>query len=114
MADTERVVFGFFALRERRDAVLLLDRMDAVAAAGQDLVRIALVADIPDQAVAGRVVQVVQGDGELDDAEPCAEVAAAAADGFDQVGPQFLGDGRECVLPKPRRSAGNSIRDRCG
>ena len=32
-------------------AVLLLDRVDAVAAAGQDLVRIALVADVPDEAV---------------------------------------------------------------
>ena len=41
MADAEGVVLAFLALRERRDAVLLLDRVDRVAAAGQDLVRIA-------------------------------------------------------------------------
>ena len=92
MADAEGVVLAFFALRERRDAVLLLDRVDAVAAAGEDLVRIALVADVPDQAVVRRVVQVVQRDGQLDHAQAGAEMAAALAHRFDQVGAQFLGD----------------------
>ena len=79
MADAEGVVLAFVALRERRQAVLLLDRRDAVAAAGEDLVRIALVADVPDQAVARRVVQVVQRDGQLDHAEAGAEMAARAS-----------------------------------
>ena len=69
MADAERVVLAFLALRERREAVLLLDRRDAVAAAGQDLVRIALMADVPDEAVARRIEEPVQRDRELDDAE---------------------------------------------
>jgi hypothetical protein len=46
MTDAERVVFAFVAAREWREAVLFLDCVDAVAAAGQDLVRIALMADI--------------------------------------------------------------------
>jgi hypothetical protein len=41
----------------------------SAAAAGQDLVRIGLVADIPDQPVARRVEDMVQRDGELDHAE---------------------------------------------
>ncbi len=92
MAHPEGVVFAFLALGERRHTVGLLDRVDLVAAPGQDLVRIGLVADVPHQPIVGRVVQVVQGDGELDHAEACAEVTAAAAHRLDQVGTQFVGD----------------------
>ena len=41
----------------------------AVAPAGEDLVRIGLVADVPDEAVVRRVEDVVQRDGQLDRAE---------------------------------------------
>ena len=54
-------------------------RPDAVAPAGQDLVRIGLMADIPDQPVARRVEDVVQRDRQLDDAEAGAEMAAGDA-----------------------------------
>src|SRR5262249_41591290 len=87
-----RVVFAFLALGERREAVLLLDRRDAVAAAGQDLVRIALVADVPDETVARRIEQPVQRDGQLDDAETGAEVAARGRHRFDQIRAQLVGD----------------------
>ena len=56
MADAKRVVRGFVALREWGEAVLFLDRLDAIATAGEDLVRIALVADIPHQPVIRCVV----------------------------------------------------------
>jgi hypothetical protein len=101
VADAEGVVFAFLALGERRHAVLLLDRVDDVAATGEDLVRIRLVADVPDEAVVRRVVEVVQCDGQLDHAEAGAEVAAAAADAFDQVGAQFFGDGGKFAFVEP-------------
>ena len=44
-------------------------RADAVAPPGEDLVRIGLVADIPDQPVARRVEDVMQRDGQLDHAQ---------------------------------------------
>ena len=44
-------------------------RADAVAAAGEDLVRIGLMADVPDQPVVRRVEHVVQGDRQFDHAE---------------------------------------------
>ena len=69
MARAEGIVLAFRALGEAGEAATGAQRADAVAAAGQDLVRIALVADVPDQAVGRRVVEVVQGDGQLDDAE---------------------------------------------
>ena len=51
MRGAERVVFALGALGEAGEAVALAQRADAVAPAGEDLVRIGLVADVPDQAV---------------------------------------------------------------
>ncbi len=68
MGRAERVVFALGALGEARQAAALAERPDAVAPPGQDLVRIGLVSDVPDQAVVRRVEHVVQGDRELDDA----------------------------------------------
>ena len=92
MPHAERVVFALVALRERRDAVLLLHGVDRVAATGQDLVRVALVADVPDEAVERRLEDMVQRDRQFDDAQPRAEMAAGLADLLDQVRPQFVGD----------------------
>ncbi len=69
MAGAEGVVFAFRAPREARKAAALAQRPDAIAAAGEDLVRIGLVADVPDDAVAGRVEDPMQRDGQFDDAE---------------------------------------------
>ena len=67
-------------------------RADAVAPSGQNLVRIGLMADVPDDAVARRVEQVVQRDGQLDDAEPRPEVAAGDRDGVDRLLAQLVRD----------------------
>jgi hypothetical protein len=48
----------------------------ALAAAGQDLVGVGLVADVPDQPVVRRVEDVMQGDGQFDRAEVGRQVAA--------------------------------------
>jgi hypothetical protein len=55
MRRAERVVFAFRPLGEARKPPLLAQRAHPVAAAGDDLVRIALVAHVPDQLVARRV-----------------------------------------------------------
>src|SRR3546814_19387009 len=57
----ERVVFALGALGEARQAAALAQRADAVAPPGQDLVRVALVADAPDQDVARGVEHVGNG-----------------------------------------------------
>ena len=67
-------------------------RADAVAAAGQDLVRIALVPDVPDQPVVGRVEHIMDRGGQLDHAEPRAEMPAGRADRGDRLGAQFVGE----------------------
>src|SRR5690606_30167949 len=91
----ESVVLAVLALGERRHAAALLDAADSVAARGQDLVRIGLVADVPDDAVAGRVVEIVQDRGQLDHAQAGTEVAARLPHAFDQVGAQLVGDGAQ-------------------
>ena len=69
MRGAEAVVFAFRALGEAGQAAALTQRPDAVAPPGQDLVRIGLMADVPDQPVVRRVEHVVQRDRQLDDAK---------------------------------------------
>ena len=92
MRGAERVVFALGALGEAGQAAALAQRADAVAPAGEDLVRIGLVADVPDQPVARRVEDVVQRDGQLDHAEPGAQMAAGHRDRVDRLGAQLVGE----------------------
>ena len=89
-------------------------RADAVAPAGQDLVRIGLMADVPDQPVARRVEDVVQRDGQLDDAKAGAEMPAGHRDGVDGLGAQFVGDLLELVFVKPAQIGGLLMVSRSG
>ena len=98
MAGAHDVVLGLVDRAERREALVLADRRQLVAAAGQDLVRIGLVADVPEDLVARRVEQRVQRDGQLAGAEVGAEVAADLADRVDDVLADLLGDLHELVL----------------
>ena len=91
MRGAERVVFAFGALGEAGQSAALAQRADAVAPAGQNLVRIGLMADVPDQPVGRRVEDVVQRDGEFDHAKPGAEMAAGLGDRVDGFLPQFVG-----------------------
>ena len=72
MGRSERVVFAFRALGETAQASALPQSPDPVAATGQDLVRISLMADVPDDAIGRRIENVVQRDRQFDDAEASA------------------------------------------
>ena len=58
-------------------------------APGEDLVRVALMPDIPDDAIVRCVVQVVKRDGELDGAEAGREMAAGLGDAVDEIPAEF-------------------------
>ena len=73
-----------------------------VVAAGEQLVRIALMADVPDELVARRVERVVQRDRQLDDAEPGADVAAGARADVDQTRAHVVGERVELVAGQCR------------
>src|SRR5689334_23234075 len=87
----ERVVFAFRPLGEPRQPAALADRADAVAPAGKNLVRVSLMADIPDQPVMRRVENVVHRHRQLDDPEPGPEMATRDRHRVDQLGPQLVG-----------------------
>ena len=98
MGGAERIVFAFRALGESRQAPALAQRADAVAPAGEDLVRIGLMADIPEQPVARRVEQIVQRNSELDHAEPGTQMSAGHRHRADGLGPQFVRDLAEILF----------------
>jgi hypothetical protein len=64
-------------------------------------VRIGLVADVPDQPVARRVEHVVQRHGELDHAQPGAEMAAGDRNGRDRLLAQLVGELAQLVGLQP-------------
>ena len=90
VAHPEGVEFRLGAFREAGQAVLLPHGENLVAAAGENLVRVALVAHVPHQPVVGGVEQVMQGHGQFHHAEAGAEVPAGATHGVEQVGAQFV------------------------
>ena len=92
MRGAERIVVALGALGEAGEAAGGAQRADAVAAAGQDLVRVGLVADVPDQAVARRVEDVMDRGGQFHDAEAGAEVAAGHRHGVDGFLAEFVRD----------------------
>ena len=57
-------------------------------------------ADIPDDAVVGRIEDVVQRRGQLDHAEAGAKVAAGNGHGVDRLGAQLVGDLAQVALRK--------------
>ena len=81
-----------------REAVVLADRVELVAAAGQHLVRVGLVADVPEDLVGRRLEQRVQRDRDLAGAEVGAEVAADLADRVDDQLADLLGDLLQLVV----------------
>ena len=92
MRRAERVVFALGALGEAGQAVARAQRADAVAAAGEDLVRIGLVADVPDQPVFRGVEDVVQGNRQLDDTQARAQMTAGDRHRINRLGAQFVGN----------------------
>ena len=87
----KRVVFTFGALGEARQAAALAQGAHAVAPPGHDLVRIGLMADVPDHDIARGLEHVMQGDGQFDHAQTGAEVSAGGGDGADRLGPHVVG-----------------------
>jgi len=87
----ERVVLALLAFAEAADPLVLAQRREAVAAAGEDLVGVALVGDVPDDLVAGRVEHVVQRQGQLHHAEVRGEVAAVLGHHLDEQIADLLG-----------------------
>ena len=107
MGGAERVVLALRPLGEAGQAATLAERTDAVAASGQDLVRIGLMADIPDQPVGRGIEDIVKRHRQLDDAQPGAQMTAGHRNRVDRLGTQLIRQLPELVgfqLPDLRRN----------
>ena len=82
------------AEHEAVKAAGLADGFKAVAAAGEDFVDVGLVADVEEDFVFRRIEDRVQSDGELDDAEIGAQMAAGFGEGLDQEFADLLREAR--------------------
>ena len=91
MRCAERIVFAFGALGEAGQAVALSQRADAIPTVGENLMRISLMSDVPDQSVGRRIEHIMQRHREFDHAEAGAEMASCDCDGIDRLPSQFIG-----------------------
>ncbi len=76
MTDTKSVIAALAALGESGNAALHAQCAHTLASPGQDLVRIALVADVPDEPVFWCLEDEVQGDGKFDGTQVGRKMAA--------------------------------------
>ena len=98
VAVLDPVVLGLGPVGIARHAARLLEGLEAVAPAGQELVHVGLVAGVPQDDVAGRVEDPVQGQRQLDRAEVRAEMAAGRRHRVDDERPDLLAQFGELLL----------------
>ena len=84
------VEFALSALGKTAQATQLAQRCHAIPSAGQNLVRVSLVAHIPDDAVFWGVVNVMQCHGELNRAQVGAEVPRGLGHAVQQITAQLI------------------------
>ena len=87
----ERIVRAFRAFGKAGQTVPLAQGVDTLAPPCQDLVRIALVADLPDQAIFRRFEHRMQGNGQLHHPQSRPQMTARRGNRADGLGTQLLG-----------------------
>ena len=87
----EQVINTLCRVRVAHQAPLAADRVELRIAPGHELMRVNLMARVPDQPVLREVEHLMQGDAQLDHAEVAGEVRRAVADDLAQRIADFLG-----------------------
>ena len=85
MADAKGVVLAFGTMAEGRESAEAANGFKLFATAGEDLVRIGLVAHVPDQAVMRRIKTAMQRQRQFHRAQVGGEMPADATQCFNQV-----------------------------
>ncbi len=91
MRRAKRIIWAFRPLGETRQPALLPQGPDPVAPPSQDLVRIGLMADIPDDPVFRRIEHRVQSHRQFDNPQPGPQMATGFRNRADRLGPQLVG-----------------------
>src|SRR5690349_15599374 len=95
MSRAEGVVFAFLASRESGDAAPHAQLAHALTAAGEYLVSVRLVADVPHDTVVRRIEHVMQRDRQLDRSQVGRQMAPRLAYRVEQKLSQFAGQTRQ-------------------
>ena len=98
MGRAERIEGAFAAAGETGQAVFLAQAAHPVTPSRQDLVGIALVADVPDDGVAGSCEYRMNGNCEFDHAQARAQMATGFGYHPEGLRAQFLCQATECVV----------------
>ena len=98
VAGHEQVVIAFLRVGVAHQPATLSHRLEFRKPAGQQLVRIDLVPGVPDQPVATKVIDQVQGDGEFHDAEVAGEMGGAVRHDRAQHLADFVGERQQLVV----------------
>ena len=106
MTAIEDVMRRLGAPREATDAIELAQRAEPFEATGQQLVRVGLMAGVPDDPVTRRLEQPMERDRELDDPERRPEMPARLGHGRDDRVADLDGQLRELDLVHPAQIRG--------
>ena len=98
MTGAKGIVRALFAIGEPRKAAGLAQGTNTITAPSQNLVRIGLVADVPNEAVVGRVKHPVERYRQLDDAKARAQVTARDRNGVDHFVAKLRRQLRQLIL----------------
>ena len=98
MGDVEGVVLALAPVREAGDSAPLAKGIEPVAPARENLVAIGLMAHVPDQLVAGGIVEVVKGHNEFRGAERGAQMTPGIGGDLDNFVPHLTDNLREFLF----------------
>ena len=85
MTSAEMIEFTFTALEITGNATLLTQGVKGAVSAGDQLVRICLMTDIPDHTVLVQIKGLIQGKGQFNNAQTRAEMPAAVGNNLEMA-----------------------------
>src|SRR5512147_1980777 len=97
----ERIVFTFFPLTEPAQPAVLPQRMKLLPASSEKLMRITLIAGIPDDLVGGRIQEIMQRNRQFYDTQVRRQVSADGGHSTDNLLANFLGQGWKVIGGQP-------------
>src|SRR6185503_15674870 len=98
VSGARRVLLALSALADAGQAPSLTQRTNAIAPASQDLVRIRLMADVPEHPIVRRIEHMVERNGKLDHAEARAEMTSGHRNRINGLLAQFRRELRKLMV----------------
>lgn len=89
MSRIKAVAVALFAFRKSAHSAVFAQMVEALASAGQQLMGVGLMPDVPDQLVLRKIQHTVQRDRQLHDTEIGRQMTTVSADLFNEKRPDF-------------------------